>query len=168
MSRSGWVDFLQISALPFYKSRLLNICPVGRKLFHLCNFFFVTFSLFSPSLTPSPSHPLLLNIFFFFKSSNQFAMFTLTCSSVHLHLAGLIFNPISMRSWELWESENSQGTKYHYVENGSRRQELVLLLHDFSDFWYGWRSQVRATILFSSLFLSFLLLASGAVGEFSF
>ena len=37
----------------------------------------------------------------------------------------------------------SQGTKYHYVENGSRRQELVLLLHDFSDFWYGWRSQVN-------------------------
>ena len=36
-----------------------------------------------------------------------------------------------------------QGTKYHYVENGSRRQELVLLLHDFSDFWYGWRSQVN-------------------------
>jgi len=36
-----------------------------------------------------------------------------------------------------------RGTKYHYVENGSRRQELVLLLHDFSDFWYGWRSQLR-------------------------
>ena len=35
------------------------------------------------------------------------------------------------------------GTKYHYVENGSRRQEMVLLLHDFSDFWYGWRNQLR-------------------------
>lgn len=33
-------------------------------------------------------------------------------------------------------------TKYHYVENGSRRNEMVLCLHDFSDFWYGWRNQL--------------------------
>jgi len=34
------------------------------------------------------------------------------------------------------------GIKYHYVENGSRRQTLVLLLHDFGDFWFGWRNQL--------------------------
>eukprot|EP00090_Calanus_glacialis_P025823 TRINITY_DN40559_c0_g1_i1.p1 TRINITY_DN40559_c0_g1~~TRINITY_DN40559_c0_g1_i1.p1 ORF type:complete len:381 (-),score=94.52 TRINITY_DN40559_c0_g1_i1:60-1181(-) len=35
------------------------------------------------------------------------------------------------------------GTKYHYVESGSRRQEMILCLHDFGDFWYGWRNQLR-------------------------
>jgi len=35
------------------------------------------------------------------------------------------------------------GTKYHYVESGSRRHQMVLCLHDFSDFWYGWRKQLR-------------------------
>jgi len=34
-------------------------------------------------------------------------------------------------------------TKYHYVECGSRRHQLVLCLHDFADFWYGWRAQLR-------------------------
>jgi len=36
------------------------------------------------------------------------------------------------------------GTKYHYVESGSRRQEMILCLHDFGDFWYGWRNQLRS------------------------
>ena len=49
---------------------------------------------------------------------------------------GLVHQSMIVKIW------TAQGTKYHYVENGSRRQELVLLLHDFSDFWYGWRSQV--------------------------
>eukprot|EP00092_Neocalanus_flemingeri_P019093 GFUD01020683.1.p1 GENE.GFUD01020683.1~~GFUD01020683.1.p1 ORF type:complete len:367 (+),score=66.16 GFUD01020683.1:56-1156(+) len=35
------------------------------------------------------------------------------------------------------------GTKYNYVESGSRRQEMILCLHDFGDFWYGWRNQLR-------------------------
>ena len=139
--------------LIFCKSLSFLFTKVDCSIFALsvvsCSFF-VIFSLwhFPFFLLLSPPHQVTPSSWtsFFFKSSNQFAMFTLTCSSVHLHLAGLIFNPISMRSWELWESENSQGTKYHYVENGSRRQELVLLLHDFSDFWYGWRSQVRAWI----------------------
>ena len=51
-------------------------------------FSFLTFSLFSP-LPPPPLEHL--------SSSNQFAMFTPTCSSVHLDLAGLIFTPISTR-----------------------------------------------------------------------
>ena len=29
------------------------------------------------------------------------------------------------------------------MENGSRRKELILCLHDFSDFWYGWRNQLK-------------------------
>ena len=37
-----------------------------------------------------------------------------------------------------------KGTKYHYVENGSRHQRLVLCLHDVDDFWYGWRNQLKA------------------------
>ncbi|XP_023345310.1 epoxide hydrolase 4 isoform X2 [Eurytemora carolleeae] len=36
-----------------------------------------------------------------------------------------------------------KGTKYHYVESGSRRHDMILCLHDFSDFWYGWRKQLR-------------------------
>jgi len=35
------------------------------------------------------------------------------------------------------------GTKYHYVENGPRGQQLILLIHDFSDFWFGWRNQLK-------------------------
>eukprot|EP00091_Calanus_sinicus_P001374 TRINITY_DN11369_c0_g1_i1.p1 TRINITY_DN11369_c0_g1~~TRINITY_DN11369_c0_g1_i1.p1 ORF type:complete len:213 (+),score=49.16 TRINITY_DN11369_c0_g1_i1:59-640(+) len=34
------------------------------------------------------------------------------------------------------------GTKYHYVESGSRHDKIVLCLHDFCDFWYGWRKQL--------------------------
>ena len=26
---------------------------------------------------------------------------------------------------------------------GSRRHDMILCLHDFSDFWYGWRKQLR-------------------------
>jgi len=33
--------------------------------------------------------------------------------------------------------------KFHYVENGSRKNTMVLCLHDFTDFWYGWRSQLK-------------------------
>jgi len=33
--------------------------------------------------------------------------------------------------------------KFHYVENGSRKRTMVLCLHDFTDFWYGWRNQLR-------------------------
>ena len=29
------------------------------------------------------------------------------------------------------------------MENGSRRQEMILCLHDFDDFWYGWRNQLK-------------------------
>ena len=37
----------------------------------------------------------------------------------------------------------SQDCKYHYVENGSRSNTLVICLHDFTDFWYGWRNQLK-------------------------
>ena len=36
----------------------------------------------------------------------------------------------------------NQGTKFHYVESGSRKEKMVLCLHDFCDFWYGWRNQL--------------------------
>ena len=36
-----------------------------------------------------------------------------------------------------------QDTKFHFVENGSTSNTMILCLHDFSDFWYGWRNQLR-------------------------
>ena len=36
-----------------------------------------------------------------------------------------------------------QDCKFHYVENGSPSKIMVLCLHDFTDFWYGWRNQLR-------------------------
>ena len=36
-----------------------------------------------------------------------------------------------------------QDTKFHYVENGSTANTMILCLHDFSDFWYGWRNQLK-------------------------
>jgi len=44
-----------------------------------------------------------------------------------------------------------KGTKLHYVENGDRSQKLVLCLHDFADFWFGWRNQLTA--LFNSFWV---------------
>ena len=29
------------------------------------------------------------------------------------------------------------------MEAGSRKNVLVLCLHDFTDFWYGWRNQLK-------------------------
>ena len=164
MSRSGWVDFLQISALPFYKSRLLNICPVGRKLFHLCNFFFVTFSLFSPSLTPSPSHPLLLNIFFFqkFKSICNVYSNLFICSST---FGWVDFQPYLneivriMRKWKLsgnkiplrrkWVAEAGARLAaprllrllVRVEESGEGNDFIFLSLSFFlaSCFWCSWR-----------------------------
>ena len=37
-----------------------------------------------------------------------------------------------------------QGTKHHYVEDGSRTSEMILCLHDFGDFWYGWMNQLTS------------------------
>ena len=48
-------------------------------------------------------------------------------------------------------SSPTQDTKYHYVENGSTANTMILCLHDFSDFWYGWRSQVTLTKLGSNM-----------------
>ena len=36
-----------------------------------------------------------------------------------------------------------QGTKLHYVEQGDNTNKCILCLHDFGDFWYGWRNQLR-------------------------
>ena len=36
-----------------------------------------------------------------------------------------------------------QGTKFHFVENGDPDKKIVLCLHDFADFWYGWRNQLK-------------------------
>ncbi|CAB4056022.1 EPHX4 [Lepeophtheirus salmonis] len=34
------------------------------------------------------------------------------------------------------------GNKYHYIESGSSKNALLLCLHDFGDFWYGFRHQL--------------------------
>jgi pimeloyl-ACP methyl ester carboxylesterase len=34
------------------------------------------------------------------------------------------------------------GLSFHYVEAGDPNGELVLLLHGFPEFWYGWRHQI--------------------------
>ena len=35
-----------------------------------------------------------------------------------------------------------QGTRLHYVERGDRSRTMILCLHDFADFWFGWRNQL--------------------------
>ena len=35
-----------------------------------------------------------------------------------------------------------QGTRLHYVERGGRSRTMILCLHDFADFWFGWRNQL--------------------------
>ena len=30
------------------------------------------------------------------------------------------------------------------MEDGSRTSEMILCLHDFGDFWYGWRNQLKS------------------------
>jgi pimeloyl-ACP methyl ester carboxylesterase len=37
-----------------------------------------------------------------------------------------------------------QGTKYHYVKNGSITSEMILCLHDFGDVWNSWRNQLTS------------------------
>lgn len=37
---------------------------------------------------------------------------------------------------------NANGIRFHYVEQGSG--ELLILLHGFPEFWYGWRKQIDA------------------------
>lgn len=36
----------------------------------------------------------------------------------------------------------TNGIRLHVVQSGSRYGSLVLLLHGFPEFWYGWRSQI--------------------------
>ena len=37
----------------------------------------------------------------------------------------------------------NQGNRFHVVENGDPDKKIVLCLHDFADFWYGWRNQLK-------------------------
>jgi len=37
----------------------------------------------------------------------------------------------------------TNGIRLHVVQSGSRYGELVILLHGFPEFWYGWRKQIR-------------------------
>lgn len=37
----------------------------------------------------------------------------------------------------------NQGSRFHFVENGDTDKKMVLCLHDFADFWYGWRNQLK-------------------------
>jgi len=36
-----------------------------------------------------------------------------------------------------------QRTKFHYVEQGNRKNNLLLLIHGYPEFWFSWRYQVR-------------------------
>lgn len=36
------------------------------------------------------------------------------------------------------------GVRIHYVVKGKRRAPLVVMIHGFPDFWYGWRDQITA------------------------
>ena len=35
---------------------------------------------------------------------------------------------------------SANGIQFHYVEEGTG--ELVILLHGFPEFWYGWKNQI--------------------------
>ena len=37
----------------------------------------------------------------------------------------------------------TNGIRLHVVQTGSRYGSLVILLHGFPEFWYGWRSQIQ-------------------------
>ncbi len=37
----------------------------------------------------------------------------------------------------------TNGVRLHVVQNGSRYGALVILLHGFPEFWYGWRRQIQ-------------------------
>ena len=37
----------------------------------------------------------------------------------------------------------TNGIRLHVVQSGSRYGELVILLHGFPEFWYGWRKQIQ-------------------------
>ena len=37
----------------------------------------------------------------------------------------------------------TNGIRLHVVQNGSRYGSLVILLHGFPEFWYGWRHQIQ-------------------------
>ncbi|KAG0043702.1 Bifunctional epoxide hydrolase 2 [Gryganskiella cystojenkinii] len=34
------------------------------------------------------------------------------------------------------------GHKYHYVDEGDAKNETLVLVHGFPDFWFGWRNQI--------------------------
>ncbi len=46
-----------------------------------------------------------------------------------------------MTPWE-HRTVHANGVRLHYVEAGTG--PLVLLLHGFPEFWYGWRHQIPA------------------------
>jgi len=37
----------------------------------------------------------------------------------------------------------TNGIRLHVVQTGSRYGSLVILLHGFPEFWYGWRGQIQ-------------------------
>src|SRR5512136_691591 len=38
----------------------------------------------------------------------------------------------------------THGIRLHVVQSGSRYSPLVILLHGFPEFWYGWRHQIQS------------------------
>lgn len=46
----------------------------------------------------------------------------------------------------LHHTVDSNGVRLHVVEAGDPAHPLVLLLHGFPEFWYGWRSQIPALV----------------------
>ena len=45
----------------------------------------------------------------------------------------------------------TNGIKLHIVQKGDSESPLVLLLHGFPEFWYGWRQQISIRLFISSL-----------------
>ena len=50
------------------------------------------------------------------------------------------------RETTMWKHEYAEvnGVKLHYVIAGENNSKTILFLHGFPEFWYGWRSQIKA------------------------
>ena len=154
MSRSGWVDFQQISVILFYKSRLLYICPVGRQLFLLRYFFlldiFPFFSSPSPSSWTSFKFKSICNVYSdLFICSSRFGWF-----DFHPYLNEIVRN---MRKWILSGNKIPLRGKrvaeagaglaaprllrllVRLEESGEGNDFIFPPLSFFPGFWYSWR-----------------------------
>ncbi|KAK9728469.1 hypothetical protein K7432_001013, partial [Basidiobolus ranarum] len=64
------------------------------------------------------------------------------------YLAGISYtklstlNPLSPNTYN-HRYDDINGIKYHYVDEGPKDGPVVVLVHGFPDFWYGWRHQIK-------------------------